>query len=338
MNWPVNWAVLTDARREPDGSPRPDNVAAMRIGSSDLDVSPLCLGGNTFGWTADEQASFAVLDAYAGAGGNFIDTADSYSRWAPGNSGGESETIIGRWLKARGNRDRMVIATKVGALAGLDNLAPETIRRAAEGSLRRLGIDHIDLYYAHRDDAGTPQAETLAAFDALVRAGKVRHLAASNFTAQRLEESLETSAREGFSAYIGLQCEYNLVQRKGYESSLATTVAAAGLSCLPYVALARGFLTGKYRTGGSAVDSPRADQARSHLDGNGLAVLAALDQVAAAHNTTVASVALAWLAAQPTVATPLAGARNPAQIAELLPFLTLRLAEDELALLDKASA
>ena len=310
----------------------------MRIGTSDLDVAPLCLGGNPFGWTADEETSFAVLDAYVDAGGNFIDTADMYSSWVPGNSGGESETIIGRWLKARGNRDRMVIATKVGALPGMDNLAPSTIRLGAEASLRRLGIDHIDLYYAHVDDPDTPLAETLAAFDTLVRAGMVRHIAASNFTADRLSASLETSAQEGFAAYVAVQAEYNLVQREGYESDLAPTVTSTGLACLPYVALARGFLTGKYRHGSPEVDSPRAGQARAHLNGNGPAVLEALDDVAAAHHTTLAAVALAWLAAQPTVATPLAGARNPAQLADLLPFLTLGLTTDELARLDKASS
>jgi aryl-alcohol dehydrogenase-like predicted oxidoreductase len=310
----------------------------VKIGSSDLDVSALCLGGNPFGWTADEAASFAVLDAYAEAGGNFVDTADRYGSAGRGGSGGESESIIGRWLGARGNRDRMVIATKIGALPGMDNLAPETIRRGAEDSLRRLGTDHIDLYYAHVDDLGTPLAETLGAFDGLVRSGKVRYIAASNYTAGRLSEALETSEREGLAAYIALQAEYNLVQREGYERDLAPVVAGAELACLPYVALARGFLTGKYRPGGPEVDSPRADQARAHLDGNGPAVLAVLDDVAAAHHTTMAAVALAWLAAQPTVATPLAGARNPAQLADLLPFLTLRLGEDEIALLDKASA
>ena len=232
----------------------------MHVGTSDLDVAPLCLGGNPFGWTADEATSFSVLDAYAEAGGNFIDTADRYTFHVPGNSGGESETIIGRWLKARGNRDRMVIATKVGALPGLDNLAPKTIHRAAEDSLRRLGTDHIDLYYSHVDDPDTPLAETLDAFDALVHAGTVRHIAASNFTADRLTESLQTSAREGFAAYVALQAEYNLVQREGYERDLAPTVASAGLACLPYVALARGFLTGKYRPGGPEVDSPTPDR------------------------------------------------------------------------------
>ena len=308
----------------------------MRIGTSDLDVSPLCLGGNPFGWTADEETSFAVLDAYADAGGNFIDTADMYG--APGGRGSESEIIIGRWLKARGNRDRMVIATKVGAQPGLADLAPDTIRRGADNSLRRLGTDRIDLYYAHVDDPGTPLAETLGAFDAPVRAGKVRHLGASNFTADRLSASLGISAREGFAAYVALQTEYNLVERAHYETGLAPTVAAAEVSCLPFVALARGFLTGKYRPGGPDVDSPRADRARAHLGGNGLAVLAALDEIAAAHHTTLAAGALAWVAAQPTVATPLAGARNPAQLADLLPFLTLRLTADELDLLDKASA
>jgi len=305
----------------------------MKIGTSDLDVSPLCLGGNPFGWTADEETSFAVLDAYAEAGGDFIDTADRY-----GLSGGESETIIGRWLRARGNRDRMVIATKVGALPGMGNLAPATIQRGVEGSLRRLGIDHIDLYYAHQDDPRTPIVDTLTAFDALVRAGTVRHLAVSNFTANRLRASLTISAREGLAAYIAVQQEYNLVQRKDYERDMASTVAETGLCCLPYVALARGFLTGKYRPDGPEVDSPRADRARAHLNGNGPKVLAVLDKVAAAHHSTVAAVALAWLAEQPTVATPLAGARTPAQLADLLPFLTLRLAADEIALLNQTSA
>jgi aryl-alcohol dehydrogenase-like predicted oxidoreductase len=310
----------------------------MRIGTSDLDVSPLCLGGNPFGWTVDEETSFTVLDAYAEAGGNFIDTADMYGAQTPSGRGGGSETIIGRWLKARGNRDQMVIATKVGALAGLANLAPKTIARGAEDSLRRLGTDHIDLYYAHVDDHATPVAETLAAFDTLVRAGKVRHIAASNFTADRLTASLETSAREGLTAYVAVQTEYNLMERKNYEQDLRPAVASAGLSCLPYVALARGFLTGKYRPGGPDVDSARAAQCRPYLSGNGPAVLAAMDEVAAAHQTTLPAVALAWLAAQPTVATPLAGARSPAQLADLLAFLTLRLTADEVALLDSASA
>jgi aryl-alcohol dehydrogenase-like predicted oxidoreductase len=310
----------------------------MRIGTTDLDVARLCLGGNPFGWTADEATSFAVLDAYADAGGNFVDTADMYSNWVAGNHGGESETIIGRWMRSRGNRDHIVIATKVGALPGTDGLAPATIRRGVEASLRRLGTDHIDLYYAHVDDPETPLTDTLAAFDSLVRAGTVRYIAASNFTAERLRASLATSTREGFAPYVALQAEYNLVQRDAYETDLAPTLTATGLVGLPYVALARGFLTGKYRPDGPQVDSPRATQARTHLDSNGPAVLAALDEIASTHSTTIAAVALAWLAAQPTVATPLAGARNPTQLADLIPFLTLDLAPDELALLDAATA
>jgi aryl-alcohol dehydrogenase-like predicted oxidoreductase len=309
----------------------------MRIGTTDLDVTPLCLGGNPFGWTADETTSFAVLDAFVAAGGNFIDTADMYSSWVPGNRGGESESIIGRWLQARDHRDQLVIATKVGALPGTEGLDPATIRRGAEASLRRLGIDHIDLYYAHVDDPDTPLTDTLTAFDALVRAGTVRHVGASNHTADRLQAALDTSTREGLTRYVALQTEYNLVQRDPYESDLAPLVASTGLTCLPYVSLARGFLTGKYRDGGPDIDSPRAAQARAHLDPTGRAVLAALDTIAAHHHTTVAAVALAWLGAQTTVAVPLAGARNPEQLADLLPCLTLDLAPDELAHLDQAS-
>ncbi|CCH35521.1 aldo/keto reductase [Actinosynnema sp. NPDC047251] len=308
-----------------------------KLGSSDLDVARLCLGGNVFGWTADEDASFAVLDAYLAAGGNFVDTADVYSAWADGHSGGESETIIGRWLRARGNRDRVIVATKVGMLevGGLDNLRADTIAAAAENSLRRLGVDHIDLYYAHQDDLGTPQEETLAAFDVLVRAGKVRHVAASNFTAERLTSALAVAEREGLPKYVALQQHYNLVERS-YEGGLAEAVAAAGLSSAPYWSLARGFLTGKYRPG-VTVDSVRAKGASKYLDERGLRVLGVLDEVAAAHGTTVAATALAWLAAQPTVAAPIASARTTGQLADLLPALDLELAADEIARLTAAS-
>lgn len=304
-----------------------------RIG--DFEVFPLCLGGNVFGWTADEQQSFAVLDAYAETSGNFIDTADVYAAWA--GSGGESETTIGKWMAARGNRDSMVIATKVGMLSGFQTLTHETVRAAAEASLRRLGTDRIDLYYAHVDDSSTPLEETLSAFDSLVREGKVRHIAASNFTAGRLEEALKIASREGFARYAALQPHYNLVDRERYEGSLAEVVAAHGLACVPYFGLARGFLTGKYRQG-SAVDSPRAAKASAHLDARGLAILAALDEIAVAHETSVASVALAWLAAQPTVAAPIASARNTAQLAELLLMAQLQLTPTELAALATASA
>ena len=299
------------------------------IGSSDLTVHPLCLGGNVFGWTADETQSFAVLDAYAGAGGNFVDTADVYSAWVPGHSGGESESIIGRWLAARHNRHRIVIATKVGMAPGVKGLSAKSIEAAADASLRRLQTDHIDLYYAHRDEEETPLPETLRALDALVRSGKVRHIAASNYTAPRLAEALAVSRREGFASFVALQPNYNLVHRDEYEGKLQTVCAQDGLSCVPYYGLARGFLTGKYRPG-RAVDSVRAEGARSHMDARGLRVLGAVDEIAEAHRTTVAAVSLAWLVAQPTVAAAIASARTAEQLAELLPLAGLQLTAPEL--------
>ncbi|MBV9999460.1 MAG: aldo/keto reductase [Verrucomicrobia bacterium] len=308
-----------------------------KIGTTDLDVFPLALGGNVFGWTADEQQSFAVLDAYAAAGGNFIDTADMYSEWGPGNSGGESETIIGRWMKARGNRDRMIIATKVGKLSRLSGLSAKTIRVGVEQSLERLQTDRIDLYYAHADDPETSLEETLEAFNALVHAGKVRYIAASNYSASRLAEALEVSKRRGFARYVALQPHYNLMERDEYEGALADVVQLEGLSAVPYFALAKGFLTGKYRPGGPEVNSVRAEGARAYLDERGLRVLTALDDIAAAHHTTQAAIALAWLLAQPTVAAPIASARNPAQLAEILSFVDLQLTRDELNRLTTAS-
>ena len=311
-----------------------------RLGSTDLDVYPLCLGGNVFGWTSDESESFAVLDAYVAAGGNFIDTADSYSAWMPGHPGGESEEIIGRWLTSRGNRDQMIIATKVGRLDTRKGLRADTIRAAAEDSLRRLQTDRIDLYYAHGDDdTSLPLAETLGAFDELVRAGKARHIAASNYEPDRLAEALAVSETEGFASYVALQPQYNLVER-GYETDLAPLCAAHNLACLPYFSLAMGFLTGKYRPGGDSgdsVDSARAQGASHYLDDRGLTVLAALDATATAHGSTPAAVALAWLLAQPTVVAPIASARTPEQLAELLPFVDLELTPEEFDLLDRAS-
>jgi aryl-alcohol dehydrogenase-like predicted oxidoreductase len=306
-----------------------------KLGTSDLEVSRLCLGGNVFGWTADEETSFAVLDGYARAGGNFVDTADSYSAWVEGHSGGESETIIGRWLRSRGNRDGMVVATKVGMLPGADDLKAATVERAAEDSLRRLGVDHIDLYYAHQDDPDTPQEETLAAFDRLVRAGKVRHVAASNYTAGRLTSALAVSEREGFAKFVALQQAYNLVDRS-YEGELSRAVADHGLSSAPYWGLAKGFLTGKYRPG-VAVESARAAGASKYLDERGLRILDAVDEVAGNHGTTQAAVALAWLAEQPTVAAPIASARTAEQLADLVPALDLELKADEIAALSAAS-
>ena len=308
-----------------------------KISTTDLDVFPLALGGNVFGWTANQEESFAVLDAYAAAGGNFIDTADMYSAWAPGNSGGESETIIGRWMKARGNRDRMIIGTKVGMLEPLSGLSANTIPVAAEQSLGRLQTDRIDLYYAHKDDPKTPLEETLGAFDTLVREGKVRYIAASNYTAPRLAEALDVSKRRGFARFVALQPHYNLVERKEYEGELAEVVRREGLSAIPYFALAKGFLTGKYRPGTPEVKSARAAGASAYLNERGLKVLAALDEVAGAHHTTVAAVALAWLVAQPPVVAPIASARTTAQLADILRFVELRLSKEELRKLSAAS-
>ncbi|MCZ0980529.1 aldo/keto reductase [Streptomyces diastatochromogenes] len=308
------------------------------LGSSDLHVFPVALGGNVFGWTADEAESFAVLDAYAAAGGNFVDTADVYSDWAEGNEGGESETVIGRWLASRGNRSDIVLATKVGAHARFKGLSAPTIKAGAEESLRRLGTDHIDLYYTHFDDESVPVEEIVTALDQLVKDGKVRAVAASNISPERLRASLDFAEAEGLTRYVALQPHYNLVSRDTYEGPLLETVERAGLSAVPYYGLASGFLTGKYRPG-TTVDSVRASGAAGHLaTERGQAVLSALDAVAEAHGAELATVALAWLAARPTVAAPIASARTVAQLPALVAAADLTLTEDELALLTRASA
>ncbi|WP_405147015.1 aldo/keto reductase [Sphaerisporangium sp. NBC_01403] len=308
------------------------------IDKTDLTVFPLCLGGNVFGWTADRDTSFAVLDAYAEAGGDFIDTADSYSAWIPGNAGGESETIIGEWMAERGNRDSLVVATKVGQQPGAEGLSAANIRTSAEGSLRRLRTDRIDLYYAHSDDRSTPLEETLTAFDELVREGKVRHIGASNYEAGRLEEALAVSDRLDLARYVALQQHYNLVERERYEGRLEEVVAREGLSSVPYFALAKGFLTGKYRPGLS-VDSARAGGASPYLQTErGRRVLEALDKVAAEHGVEPATVALAWLLTRPTVAAPIASARVPEQVPALVAAADLVLSPEEVRLLDEASA
>jgi aryl-alcohol dehydrogenase-like predicted oxidoreductase len=301
-----------------------------RIDGTELEVFPLCLGGNVFGWTADERQSFDTLDAFADAGGNFVDTADAYSAWVPGHSGGESETIIGRWMASRKARQRVIVATKVGATPALKGLSPQTVKSAAEASLRRLGVDRIDLYYAHIDDAETPLEETLQAFDSLIREGKVRYIGASNYAPARLEQALAISKREGIARYVALQPHYNLVHRQDYEGDLMAICRREGISCLPYFGLAKGFLTGKYRPG-AQVESVRAGAARAYLDERGLQLLSVLDDIAAAHATTVAAVSLAWLAAQPTIASVIASARTPEQVADLLPMANLTLSGDELA-------
>ncbi|MHB9759836.1 aldo/keto reductase [Streptomyces sp. BYX5S] len=308
-----------------------------RLGGSDLEVFPLSLGGNVFGWTADEATSFDVLDAYVAAGGNFIDTADVYSAWADGNQGGESETVIGKWLASRGRRDDVVIATKVSQHPDYQGLSAANVKAAADASLKRLGTDHIDLYYTHYDKTETPVEEIIGALDELVKAGKVRHIAASNISADRLQESLDHSDREGLARYVAVQPHYNLVSRDTYEGGLQDVAARAGLGAVPYYALASGFLTGKYRAG-QRVDSARAEKAGAHLETErGRKVLTALDEIAQAHDAEIATVALAWLAAQPTVTAPIASARVVDQLPALLAVADLRLTEPELGRLTAAS-
>jgi len=290
-----------------------------------------------FGWTIDEERSFAVLDAYAQAGGNFIDTADSYGRGGPGGAG-ESERILGRWMASRGNRNELVIATKVGMSPDLRGLSEATIARGIEASLERLGIDTVDLYYAHKDDPDTPLEETLGAFGRLIGEGKIRHAAASNYSASRLSEALGIGERAGMARYEALQPHYNLMERTGYEGELAGVCEQNGLACLPYFGLAKGFLTGKYSRDGQLPDSPRAQSVRdSYFNERGFAVLDALSEIAGEHETSLAAVALAWLLAQRTVVAPIASATSIEQLAELLASVELRLTPEELAQLDAAS-
>ncbi len=310
------------------------SAARRPLGGTGLAVFPLCLGTNVFGWTADEAASFAVLDAYAAGGGNFLDTADVYSDWVPGHVGGESEAVIGQWFAARGNRTDMVLGTKVGGAGGLGRA---NIATRVQRCLSRLCTDYIDILYAHFDDPHTPLEETLNAFTELVRDGKVRHVAASNYSAERLAEALAVSDRESLARYEVLQPLYNLMERDRFEGPTSQLCLAEGIAVLPYFGLARGFLTGKYRPGDPRPDSPRAVKAASYLDARGVAVLAALDGVAARHGVSVASVALAWLAAQPSVVAPLASARNPEQLIDLLASLEVTLQADEIALLCEAA-
>lgn len=294
----------------------------VALGKTDLQVHPLCLGGNVFGWSASAEQSYEVLTAYESAGGNFIDTADMYSRWHTGNVGGESEAIIGDWMKARGNRSEMVIATKVAKLATRPGLSAANIAAAAEDSLRRLGTDYIDVYYAHHDDDKTPLEESLTAFNELVTAGKVRYLAASNYSAARLEEALKISRELGMSEYLLLQPNYNAIVRDEYEGDLMAVAVKEDIPVLPYFSLAAGFLTGKYQPG-VEVDSVRAGDMPDYKNDRGWATLNALTEIAQQENTSIASVALGWLRAQPGVVTPIASARTPEQLAEILPIVEL---------------
>ncbi len=311
------------------------------LGRSGLQVSPLAFGGNVFGWTADEATSFALLDAWVDAGFNFIDTADVYSAWVPGHAGGESEAIIGKWLARSGKRHRVVLATKVGKPMGpgRKGLAPGYIRQAVEDSLRRLQTDHIDLYQSHDDDADTPLAETMGAFDALVRAGKVRAIGASNYSAARLEQALAASAANGLARYESLQPLYNLIDRAAYEDALQATCVRHGIGVINFYGLAAGFLTGKYRRAEDAAKSARgAGVVARYLNDRGLRILAALDAVAARHGATPGQVALAWQLAQPGITAPIASATSLAQLAELVAAARLELDSQDRAELDAASA
>lgn len=309
-----------------------------RIGTSDLEVFPLNLGGNVFGWTADRDESFAILDAFIAGGGNFIDTADSYSAWVPGHTGGESERIIGEWLAARGRPD-VVVATKVSQHPQFSGLSASNVRAAAEASLQRLGVESIDLYYAHFDDAETPLEETVAAFGELVTAGLVRHIAVSNYTAERIRSWFEIARAGGYALPVAVQPHYNLVER-GIEEDVIPLAASESIGVIPYFSLAKGFLAGKYRsadTARGADASPRAGAALTYATPAGLALVDELERIGAAHDASIATTALAWLRAQPTVVAPLASASRVDQVADLLASATLALSSDELTALDAAS-
>ena len=295
---------------------------------TDLSIYPLCLGGNVFGWSADEAQSHDVLDAFVSHGGNFIDTADVYSEWKEGNKGGESEAIIGSWLKKRNNRSEIVIATKVAKLSTRPGLKASNIKAAVDDSLKRLQTDYIDIYYAHEDDQATPLEETLEAFTEIIKSGKVRYIAASNYSAPRLEEALKVSHDNNFAQYIAVQNHYNLLERKDYESTMVPTMQKYGISGIPYFALARGFLSGKYRKG-QVVDSVRAGGVASYLNDSGYALIEKLEALAQKYNTSISAISIAWLRAQPTISAPIASARTVNQLHEIMPLITLT--KEELA-------
>jgi len=313
-------------------------MSKIKINNTDLEISRINFGGNVFGWTLDERQSFDILDAFAGAGFNFIDTADTYSWWVNG-TGGQSETIIGNWLKARGNRNEMVIATKVGSETkehGFD-ISKKHILKSVDESLKRLQTDHIDLYYTHFDDNKTPVEETLSAYDEIIKAGKVRYIAASNVSPERLAESFNLAEKNGLPKYVALQPHYNLVERSKYESEYASLVEKYNLSVFPYWALAAGFLTGKYRSEADFSKSVRGEGANKYLNDTGLSVLNALDKIAAKHQTKPATIALAWLLAQPNITAPIVSATNQDQLATLTAAPQINLSKDDLELLDQAS-
>jgi aryl-alcohol dehydrogenase-like predicted oxidoreductase len=310
------------------------------LGRSGLKVSPVCLGGNVFGWTADEKASFAVLDDFTAAGGNFIDTADVYSTWVTGHKGGESETVLGRWLKARGNRAKVIVATKVGSEMGngRKGLKASYIAQAVEDSLKRLQTDYIDLYQSHRDDTDTPQEETLEAYGKLVKAGKVRAIGASNFTADRLAAALAISAKNGLPRYESLQPEYNLYERAGFEQELEPLCQKENVGVIGYFGLASGFLTGKYRSEADLSKSARGEDIGQYMNDRGFRILKALDAVAAEAKATPAQVAVAWLIARPSVTAPIVSATKVEQSRDLAKAMQLKLSPAQIEMLNQASA
>ena len=309
-----------------------------RIGHSQLQVAPLMFGGNVFGWTADEATSFSILDAFVDAGLDFIDTADVYSAWAPGNQGGESETVIGKWFRKSGKRDRVVLATKVSKHPQRKGLSAANIQAAVEDSLRRLQTDYIDIYFSHDDDSATPLAETLGAYQRLIEAGKVRVIGASNYSGARVEEALALARRHGLPAYQVLQPEYNLYDRAGYETDIGPVALAHQLGVVVYWSLASGFLSGKYRSKEDLAGKARAGRVEKYLNERGLRILGALDRVAARHASTPASVALAWLIARPSVTAPIASATSLRQLESLVAAVHLTLTGADIRELDDASA
>ncbi len=316
------------------------NATRRKLGNSGLEVGPLAFGGNVFGWTADEATSFKLLDAFVAAGFNLIDTADVYSRWAPGNQGGESETILGKWLKRSGNRNKVIVATKVGMEMGPADkgLSKAYIFRAVERSLRRLQTDHIDLYQAHKDDEGTPLEETLEAFGELIKEGKVRAIGASNYNAERLARALQVSKETGLPRYESLQPLYNLCERPAFEKDLEPLCRKEGLGVLPYYALASGFLTGKYRTEADLSKSPRGQSVKKYLNERGLRIIAALDEVAARYRATPTQAAIAWLIARPSVTAPIASATSVEQLNDLIKAAQIELDVSAIELVNQASA
>jgi aryl-alcohol dehydrogenase-like predicted oxidoreductase len=314
-------------------------MALRPLGNSPLSIAPLAFGGNVFGWSADETRWFELLDAFVDAGCNLIDTADVYPAWVPGNQGGESEAIIGRWLKRSGKRDKVVIATKVGKWAEQPGLSPVNLQQAVDRSLQRLQTDYIDLYLAHEDDASVLLADTLGGFARLIEQGKVRAIGASNYNAHRFAEALAVSREHNLPRYEVLQPEYNLLERAGYESELEPLMRAENIGVISYYALASGFLSGKYRDEADlAKSSARASAVKRYLNPRGLQVLATLDAVAATHRATAAQVALAWLIARPGITAPIASATTVTQLDDLIGAVKLQLGADEIAELDRVSA